>query len=187
MELRLKRLLVPAAVAICLAGCGKEGGEETPKPSPTQVSPSQEVSQTPVPTPTVAPTESGGWRTGNKVSDAYVDPDAVPTIDPASIKAKGFEYDYNALTYELVWSDEFDYEGAPDEEKWGYDVGGSGWGLFRAARATGCTESLKSVRSCRRAGGHGLLSGCCRRTGLTGTGRLPGRLILWNMSATTRI
>ncbi len=128
MELRLKRLLVPAAVAICLAGCGKEGGEETPKPSPTQVSPSQEVSQTPVPTPTVAPTESGGWRTGNKVSDAYVDPDAVPTIDPASIKAKGFEYDYNALTYELVWSDEFDYEGAPDEEKWGYDVGGSGWG-----------------------------------------------------------
>ena len=126
--MRLKRLLVPAAVAICLAGCGKEGGEETPKPSPTQVSPSQEVSQTPVPTPTVAPTESGGWRTGNKVSDAYVDPDAVPTIDPASIKAKGFEYDYNALTYELVWSDEFDYEGAPDEEKWGYDVGGSGWG-----------------------------------------------------------
>ncbi|MDE7299845.1 MAG: glycoside hydrolase family 16 protein, partial [Lachnospiraceae bacterium] len=40
----------------------------------------------------------------------------------------GFEYDYDSLTYELVWSDEFDYEGAPDEEKWGYDIGGSGWG-----------------------------------------------------------
>lgn len=26
------------------------------------------------------------------------------------------------------WADEFDYEGLPDAEKWGYDVGGSGWG-----------------------------------------------------------
>ncbi len=29
---------------------------------------------------------------------------------------------------ELVWSDEFDYEGLPDPEKWDYDVGGEGWG-----------------------------------------------------------
>lgn len=29
---------------------------------------------------------------------------------------------------ELVWSDEFDVDGLPDSEKWGYDVGGSGWG-----------------------------------------------------------
>lgn len=28
----------------------------------------------------------------------------------------------------LVWSDEFDYEGAPDPEKWDYSVGGHGWG-----------------------------------------------------------
>lgn len=28
----------------------------------------------------------------------------------------------------LVWADEFDYEGKPDETKWGYDIGGSGWG-----------------------------------------------------------
>ncbi len=28
----------------------------------------------------------------------------------------------------LVWSDEFDYEGAPNPEKWGYDIGGHGWG-----------------------------------------------------------
>ena len=27
-----------------------------------------------------------------------------------------------------VWSDEFDYTGAPDPLKWGYDTGGSGWG-----------------------------------------------------------
>ena len=28
----------------------------------------------------------------------------------------------------LVWSDEFNYKGLPDSTKWGYDVGGSGWG-----------------------------------------------------------
>lgn len=28
----------------------------------------------------------------------------------------------------LVWSDEFDYKGLPDPAKWGYDVGGHGWG-----------------------------------------------------------
>ena len=27
-----------------------------------------------------------------------------------------------------VWQDEFDYEGAPDPGKWGYDLGGDGWG-----------------------------------------------------------
>ncbi|OHX66195.1 family 16 glycosylhydrolase [Flammeovirga pacifica] len=30
--------------------------------------------------------------------------------------------------YELVWSDEFDVNGAPDPNKWGYDIGGDGWG-----------------------------------------------------------
>lgn len=27
-----------------------------------------------------------------------------------------------------VWADEFDYEGSPDSKKWGYDIGGNGWG-----------------------------------------------------------
>ncbi len=34
----------------------------------------------------------------------------------------------HAQTWELKWSDEFDYTGLPDNTKWGYDVGGSGWG-----------------------------------------------------------
>ncbi len=33
-----------------------------------------------------------------------------------------------AQEWELVWSDEFDYEGLPDDTKWDYDVGGHGWG-----------------------------------------------------------
>lgn len=32
------------------------------------------------------------------------------------------------LPYRLVWSDEFDYSGLPATDKWGYDIGGSGWG-----------------------------------------------------------
>ncbi len=27
-----------------------------------------------------------------------------------------------------IWSDEFDYTGLPDPDKWNYDIGGSGWG-----------------------------------------------------------
>ncbi|WP_223148894.1 carbohydrate-binding protein [Aquimarina sp. RZ0] len=30
--------------------------------------------------------------------------------------------------WELVWQDEFDYNGLPDPTKWGYDTGNSGWG-----------------------------------------------------------
>lgn len=30
--------------------------------------------------------------------------------------------------WELVWSDEFDYTGLPNSAKWGYDLGGGGWG-----------------------------------------------------------
>lgn len=30
--------------------------------------------------------------------------------------------------WQLVWSDEFDVNGAPDETKWVYDLGGGGWG-----------------------------------------------------------
>ncbi|MDR0473083.1 MAG: glycoside hydrolase family 16 protein [Treponema sp.] len=44
------------------------------------------------------------------------------------IKAKGFNYDENNLSYELVWSDEFNYVGPPDPNKWSYNTGGHGWG-----------------------------------------------------------
>ena len=30
--------------------------------------------------------------------------------------------------WQLVWADEFNYTGPPDPQKWGYDVGGDGWG-----------------------------------------------------------
>lgn len=30
--------------------------------------------------------------------------------------------------YEMVWHDEFNYEGSPDPDKWSFEIGASGWG-----------------------------------------------------------
>jgi beta-glucanase (GH16 family) len=72
--------------------------------------------------------DNSGYRTGTKVSDAYVNSDTLNEVAPEDLKAQGYEYDYENLSYDLVWADEFDYEGLPDDTKWNYDVGGSGWG-----------------------------------------------------------
>ena len=56
---------------------------------------------------------------GGEVSEAYVDPEQ---MKPA------YDYDKDALVYELVWADEFDTDGAPDPAKWSYETGGGGWG-----------------------------------------------------------
>lgn len=42
-------------------------------------------------------------------------------------KAVGFEYDYDTLVYDLVWSDEFDGD-TLDLEKWNYEINGDGGG-----------------------------------------------------------
>lgn len=67
------------------------------------------------------------YRVGANLSMAYVE-ESKGEVEEMDIKAKGYTYDYDNLTYDLVWSDEFDYEGLPDDTKWDYDVGGSGWG-----------------------------------------------------------
>ncbi|MHB8127726.1 MAG: glycoside hydrolase family 16 protein [Mobilitalea sp.] len=72
--------------------------------------------------------EESNYRTGTKVSEAYVDPDSIQEVANVNKKAMGYEYDYENLTYDLIWADEFDGEGLPDETKWNYDVGGHGWG-----------------------------------------------------------
>lgn len=36
--------------------------------------------------------------------------------------------DSTEKTYQLVWSDEFDYKGLPDPKKWSFETGGHGWG-----------------------------------------------------------
>jgi len=46
-------------------------------------------------------------------------------------------------TYRLVWSDEFDYSGMPDTTKWGYDIGGRGWGNNELQYYTNRTENAR--------------------------------------------
>lgn len=75
--------------------------------------------------------DSQGNKDGSQVESGLSDDAATPAPTQAyekELKANDFEYDRESLTYELVWSDEFDYEGEPDPEKWGYDTGGNGWG-----------------------------------------------------------
>ncbi|MDE7224837.1 MAG: glycoside hydrolase family 16 protein [Acetatifactor sp.] len=114
-------LLIPA---VLFAGCG--AGDRSGEQSGAEGSADQTVEES------IGDTEDfqrddSGYRVGKVVSDAYTDPELYK-VDEEDLKATGFVYDRASLTYELVWSDEFDYEGAPDPEKWGYDVGGSGWG-----------------------------------------------------------
>ncbi|MDY0075094.1 MAG: glycoside hydrolase family 16 protein [Acholeplasmataceae bacterium] len=49
--------------------------------------------------------------------------------DYSLCKAAGYDYDPTLIDdYELVWYDEFDLDGTLNKDKWGYDLGGSGWG-----------------------------------------------------------
>ncbi len=102
------------AAAIGFAACGN--GEASKSPEIADNNGGNEV------------IDDSKWRVGGQVSEAYVDPATVTQVPEDQIKAKGYEYDHDSLTYELVWSDEFDYEGLPDPEKWDYDTGASGWG-----------------------------------------------------------
>ncbi len=43
----------------------------------------------------------------------------------------------NEEGWQLVWSDEFGYEGLPDSSNWSYDVGGHGWGNAELQYYTG--------------------------------------------------
>ena len=47
----------------------------------------------------------------------------------------------------LVWSDEFDKNGLPDSTKWGYDVGGTGWGNNELQFYTDARKENASVRN----------------------------------------
>ena len=73
------------------------------------------------------PRNEDAYHSGSQVSDAYVDPEEY-AVDEGELKTVGYDYDRGALTYELVWADEFDGEGKADPAKWKYDTGGSGWG-----------------------------------------------------------
>ncbi|MBC3786262.1 glycoside hydrolase family 16 protein [Spirosoma utsteinense] len=57
----------------------------------------------------------------------------VPTVQPPVVVAPPVSTTtvpgvVTPVARKLVWADEFDKNGLPDSTKWGYDVGGNGWG-----------------------------------------------------------
>lgn len=69
-----------------------------------------------------------GEESATQEKDADGENETMENEEAEEIKAKNFTYNEDNMDYRLVWSDEFDYEGLPDGEKWSYDVGGDGWG-----------------------------------------------------------
>ena len=60
-------------------------------------------------------------------------PDKPQTEEPSD---KGWTFESTP-----AWSDEFEYTGKPDPQKWGYDLGGSGWGNNELQHYTDRTEN----------------------------------------------
>lgn len=51
-----------------------------------------------------------------------------PGMAPSAKPITGAHSSFIPAGYDLVWNDEFDYEGLPSSEHWGYQTGGHGWG-----------------------------------------------------------
>ena len=58
-------------------------------------------------------------------------------LPPVPVIEKEYSFEITPM-----WADEFEYNGAPDPLKWGYDIGGSGWGNNELQYYT---NSLKNV------------------------------------------
>ncbi len=98
------------AAAMLLAGCGSQNPGTAENPGQDTEATEQGSSFQP--------------RVGSKVPDAFLEKEE----DEVNAKAKGFTYDEENMDYRLVWSDEFDEDGLPDESKWSYELGANGWG-----------------------------------------------------------
>lgn len=72
--------------------------------------------------------------------------------------------------YELIWSDEFNYTGLPDSTKWGYDVGGHGWGNDELQYYTNARKENAFVEN-------GVLTITARKEDYKGKGYTSTRLI----------
>src|SRR5687767_5026372 len=71
-----------------------------------------------------------------------------------------------------VWSDEFDNVGAPDPLKWGYDIGGDGWGNNELQYYTNSTNNAKVE--------NGKLTITARKESLSGKNYTSARLVSKN-------
>ena len=64
------------------------------------------------------------------------------TTTPAVTNSEARDF---AQYTELQWSDEFNGSGAPDQTKWGYDLGGGGWGNQELETYTNSTDNVSQT------------------------------------------
>ena len=83
------------------------------------------------------------------------------------------------IPYKLVWSDEFDTPGLPDPTKWGYDVGGNGWGNHELEYYTNARPENARVDS----NGHLVIE--TRKEPFSGSGYTSARLLTLNKASWT--
>ncbi|MDB5022654.1 MAG: Beta-glucanase, family [Mucilaginibacter sp.] len=87
-------------------------------------------------------------------------PPFVPITEPAKV-----------YTFETTpaWSDEFDTDGAPDPNKWGYDVGGGGWGNHELEYYTNTTNNASIT--------NGILSITAKKESMGGMSYTSSRMV----------
>ena len=87
-------------------------------------------------------------------------PPFVPITEPAKV-----------YTFETTpaWSDEFNTDGAPDPGKWGYDVGGSGWGNHELEYYTNTTNNASIT--------NGILSITAKKESMGGMNYTSSRMV----------
>jgi beta-glucanase (GH16 family) len=87
-------------------------------------------------------------------------PPFVPVTQPAKV-----------YTFESTpsWSDEFDIDGAPNPNKWGYDVGGGGWGNHELEYYTNTTNNASIA--------NGILSITTKKESMGGMNYTSSRMV----------
>lgn len=93
------------------------------------------------------------------------DPVVVTTSAPVD---KGWEFETTP-----VWADEFDYTGLPSSDKWGYDVGGGGWGNNELEYYTNADSDNASVAE-------GKLTITARKESFNGSSYTSARMVTRN-------
>jgi len=130
--------LICAFFAVGYAGCGSDGANPSAHPDRTTGSEPLPEASSPV-----GPNGSDGAATSNDeatAGDAALVTDAPgnTTADASTSSDSG-----DRPGWLLVWSDEFTGAAGtkPDQTKWGYDLGGGGWGVAQLQTYTSNAEN----------------------------------------------
>lgn len=89
--------------------------------------------------------------------------------ESAIAKAQASRDDRRTFASTPAWHDEFDYSGRPDPAKWGYDIGGGGWGNNELQHYTDRIDNA-SV-------GDGVLTITARKEAMNGRNYTSARLV----------